>query len=228
MEVRILNIPFFHRETKQKTNKTNPYSNRSWKIVALRWNLWLTILLGPHIFFAWSYFIGFHGEVALDGDCIFWTFYPQVMIAFMVSDAALELSMLALFALPLYVQLQANKALMMTGPTSQLSEVMIRNMKYSLFIVSVDIAALAIDAAFQVSASGAVVTGDPYAEALILGGNFLLVADKVTAVLVIHMMTTGWIPLALRQRFLTSKASTAAQNESPMNNHPLAVAPTDE
>ena len=132
----------------------------------------------------------------------------------MVSDAALELSMLGLFALPIYLQMKNAKAVQQHSPTRQLSEVMSRNMKFSLLLVSIDIITLIIDSTILIVTSARIQNGDPTAEVLVLGGNFCLIIDTIAAVVIVHIMTVGWMPLSVRQRFITSsKTQSAVQNE---------------
>ena len=55
-------------------------------LIFLRWCLFLTITIGVPIFFYWAAWVAFSGEVTPFGNCIFYSVFPQVIVAFVVSD----------------------------------------------------------------------------------------------------------------------------------------------
>ena len=65
--------------------------------------LWLTLVLGVPVCFYWATFVAFTGVVSMEGDCVYYTIFPEVVIAFVVSDFFLASGMMAVFLLPLWV-----------------------------------------------------------------------------------------------------------------------------
>ena len=59
--------------------------NSKW-IVALRWLLFITVTIGIPICFYWAAFVAFSGVVTPFGNCIHFSVYPQIIVAFVVSD----------------------------------------------------------------------------------------------------------------------------------------------
>jgi hypothetical protein len=167
-----------------------------WRLTFLRWSVWLTIAFGVHLFFAWSFFLNFFGRVSVDGDCIYWTKYPEVIIAFAASDAFLNFCMLLLFAIPLYLQMRKSSSLQ-TKATEKVRNLMRKNMLLSMFVVCIDIAMLSTMAFFFISSDAF----DTTQEHRILWGNFAAVTDQLCVVVGVHAMTGGWIPLTVRKRF---------------------------
>ena len=59
--------------------------NSKW-IVTLRWMLFITVTLGVPICFYWAAFVAFSGTVTQFGNCVNFSIYPQIIVAFVVSD----------------------------------------------------------------------------------------------------------------------------------------------
>jgi hypothetical protein len=77
-------------------------AKKDWYLKLLRWALFLTITLGVAVFFYWSAFAAFTGQIGAEGECIFYTIFPQVPVAFFVADAFLSVGMLLIFLAPLH------------------------------------------------------------------------------------------------------------------------------
>jgi hypothetical protein len=167
-----------------------------WKMKLLRWAIWLTIAFGVHLFFAWAYFINFVGRVSVDGDCIYITKYPEVIIAFAASDSCLNVGMLILFAAPLYLQVKSSSSLK-SPATTKIKTVMRRNMVLSIVLVLIDISGLSTMAYFFITTDH----NDTTKEHLVLWGNLAAVVDQTAVVIVAHAMTGGWIPFQVRVFF---------------------------
>jgi hypothetical protein len=166
-----------------------------WRLIGLRWAIWLTIIFGIHAFFAWSYFLNFYGVVSSDGDCIYKTKYPEVIISFAASDAALNLGMLMLFFIPLYLQAMRAPNANKLEAAQTLQTLIRRNMILSLSLTSIDIISLSVMTFFFYNTEGVQDGSDEYK---ILWGNFAAVADQLVAVVLSHAMTGGWVPIQVR------------------------------
>ena len=166
-----------------------------WELRALRWIIWVVVVAGVHICFGWSYFLNFYGRVSVDGDCIYYTRWPEVIIAFAVSDAMLNIGMLLLFAVPLYLETQQASGLK-TKATQKIRSLMKRNMIVSLTITSLDITSLSLMTYFFMHTD----PGNDSLEYRILWGNTAAVADQLAVVVGSHTMTAGWISPSIRQR----------------------------
>lgn len=160
-----------------------------------RWMMWIMITIGTQVAFGWSYFVSFSGRVSSDGDCIFVTKYPEVIIAFAASDACLNSCMLIMFAAPLYLHVRQSSSAQ-NQATSKVRHLMRRNMTVAVFVLSWDVVGLSIMAYFLITVDHSDVTQ----EYLVLWGNFVAVTDQLIVIIGVHLMTAAWIPAALRSR----------------------------
>jgi hypothetical protein len=75
---------------------------RDWYLKMLRWLLFIVLVVGMPLCFYWSPFAAFGGEIRPEGECIFYTIFPEVPVAFAVADTFLAAGMLLIFIAPLY------------------------------------------------------------------------------------------------------------------------------
>jgi hypothetical protein len=104
----------------------------------LRWMMFLTLTIGIPVSFYWSAFVALTGSLnILPGDCIFFNVYPQVPVAFAVSDLALAGGMTLMFLIPLLRQRRRIRMLSLkTESLGPLDKMIITNARFSFIAIA--------------------------------------------------------------------------------------------
>lgn len=175
----------------------------SLKINSYGWFLdliYITIVFGIPALFYWSPFIAFSGRV-YENQCISYAVYPEVAIAFSVSDFILGVSMSLLFLVPMYNHqrnIRNSKTLKPSVEDDNLRSLIRQNAIFSTLAIFTTLTALNVYAAiFWITRAD----GAPKTDYLREWCLFAMSIENWISLLFCHMMPSGWIPTRVRILF---------------------------
>jgi hypothetical protein len=190
-------------------------ARKLWWLKFIRWNLWLTVVAGVGAFFYWAAFLAFSGYVTPEGKCVFYAVYPEVIVAFSVSDFFLASGMFGIFVFPLW---EHAKEMTETGvavkATQQLNAMIRKNLIFSSLAMLSAFLCLNFEAGVMWIARD---DGTSNADQLREWGLFIISIDNWVGIFLIHCMTSAWLPSFFRRSQVVSSGPTGTSSHSPNN-----------
>lgn len=177
-------------------------TRNAWRLHLFRNLVWLTIVAGVPVIFYWSAFVAFDGKVTVDGYCLFYSIYPEVIVAFAASDFVLASSVFVLFVFPLYTHVRQMEQRSGTGNgnghnSARFRRVMWHNLEFSCAAMLSAFLCLNAEAVLMCLGRDNGTVNGYY---LIEWGLVAVSIDNCLGIMLLHCMTTAWMPRTIRSR----------------------------